>query len=104
MKMKLTKLNNSEWSLSLNKPRSSYSQQNKVHTTFFILKQKNDKYYTAQTDEYEPIKEQIKEWLLEEAIPQFFSRKLGSLSTDMDFEFSVITSMIRDNKLNNLGI
>jgi hypothetical protein len=104
MKMTLTKINNSEWSLSLNKSRSSYSEQNKVHTTFFILKQKDDKYYIAPAESFIPIKDQIKEWLIEEAIPQFFSRKLGSIRTDMDFDYGIITSMFRDNKLKELGI
>lgn len=90
MKMTLSKINDSEWKLS------------KGHSPFFILKQ-ND-YHTAQLFEYDPIKEQIKEWLLEEGIPQFYSRKLGSIKTSIDFEFSIITSIIRDNKLNDLGI
>ena len=71
---------------------------------FFILKQKGNDYHTAQLSEYDPIKDQIKEWLLEEGIPQFYSRKLGSIKTSIDFEFSIITSIIRDNKLNELGI
>ena len=92
MKMTLTKINDSEWKLS------------KGHSPFFILKQKGNDYYTAQLFEYDPIKEQIKEWLLEEGIPQFYSRKLGSIKTSIDFEFSIITSIIRDSKLNDLGI
>lgn len=100
MKMTLTKINDSEWKLS------------KGHSPFFILKQKcrltgletgND-YHTAQLFEYDPIKEQIKEWLLEEGIPQFYSRKLGSIRTEMEFNYSIITSLFRDNKLNELGI
>ena len=71
---------------------------------FFILKEKNGKYYTSQLFEYDPIKDQIKEWLLEEGIHQFYSRKLGSIKTSIDFEFSIITSIIRDSKLNDLGI
>ena len=48
MKMILSKINNFEWKLSLG------------NSTFFILKQKGDKYYTAQLTKYEPIKEEIK--------------------------------------------
>ena len=92
MKMTLTKLNNSEWKLS------------KQSGAFFILRQKDDKYYIAPTEPFIPIKDQIKEWLIEEAIPQFFSRKLGSIRTDMDFDYGIITSMFRDNKLKELGI
>lgn len=92
MKMKLTKINDTEWKLS------------KGNSPFFILKQKVNDYHTAQLSEYDPIKEQIKEWLLEEGIPQFYSRKLGSIKTSIDFEFSIITSIIRDSKLNDLGI
>ena len=92
MKMTLTKINDSEWKLS------------KGNSPFFILKQKGNDYHTAQLFEYDPIKEQIKEWLLEEGIPQFYSRKLGSIKTSIDFEFSIITSIIRDSKLNDLGI
>ena len=92
MKMKLTKINDTEWKLS------------KGNSPFFILKQKGNDYHTAQLSEYDTIKEQIKEWLLEEGIPQFYSRKLGSIKTSIDFEFSIITSIIRDSKLNDLGI
>ena len=92
MKMTLSKITDSEWKLS------------KGNSPFFILKQKGNDYHTAQLFEYDPIKEQIKEWLLEEGIPQFYSRKLGSIKTSIDFEFSIITSIIRDNKLNDLGI
>ena len=92
MKMTITKINDSEWKLS------------KGNSPFFILKQKGNDYHTAQLFEYDPIKEQIKEWLLEEGIPQFYSRKLGSIKTSIDFEFSIITSIIRDSKLNDLGI
>lgn len=92
MKMTLTKINDSEWKLS------------KGNSPFFILKQKGNDYHTAQLFEYDPIKDQIKEWLLEEGIPQFYSRKLGSIKTSIDFEFSIITSIIRDSKLNDLGI
>ena len=97
MKMTLTKLHNSEWKLS------RYNEQGKS-LAFFILRQKNDMYYIAPAETFIPIKDQIKEWLIEEAIPQFFSRKLGSLKTDMDFDYGIITSMFRDNKLNDLGI
>jgi hypothetical protein len=55
MKMTLTKLNNSEWKLS------------KQGGAFFILKQKDDKYYIAPAEPFIPIKDQIKEWLIEEA-------------------------------------
>ena len=92
MKMTLTKINDTEWKLS------------KGNSPFFILKQKGNDYHTAQLSEYDPIKDQIKEWLLEEGIPQFYSRKLGSIKTSIDFEFSIITFIIRDNKLNELGI
>lgn len=92
MKMTLSKINDSEWKLS------------KGNSPFFILKQKGNDYHTAQLFEYDPIKDQIKEWLLEEGIPQFYSRKLGSIKTSIDFEFSIITSIIRDSKLNDLGI
>ena len=92
MKMTLSKINDSEWKLS------------KGNSPFFILKQKGNDYHTAQLSEYDPIKDQIKEWLLEEGIPQFYSRKLGSIKTSIDFEFSIITYIIRDNKLNELGI
>lgn len=92
MKMTLTKINDSEWKLS------------KGHSPFFILKQKGNDYYTSQLFEYDPIKDQIKEWLLEEGIPQFYSRKLGSIRTEMEFNYSIITSLFRDNKLNQLGI
>lgn len=97
MKMTLTKINNSEWKLSK-------SQDAKYYQAFFILRQKDDKYYIAPAETFIPIKDQIKEWLIEEAIPQFFSRKLGSLRTDMDFDYGIITSMFRDNKLKELGI
>lgn len=97
MKMTLSKINNSEWKLS------RYNTQGKP-CAFFILRQNGDKYYTAPAASFEPIKEQIKEWLLEEAIPKFYSRKLGSTKTDMDFEFSIITSIIREQKLKQLGI
>lgn len=92
MKITLTKINDTEWKLS------------KGNSPFFILKQKGNDYHTAQLFEYDTIKEQIKEWLLEEGIPQFYSRKLGSIKTSIDFEFSIITSIIRDSKLNDLGI
>lgn len=92
MKMTLTKINDSEWKLS------------KGHSPFFILKQKGNDYYTSQLFEYDPIKDQIKEWLLEEGIHQFYSRKLGSIRTEMEFNYSIITSLFRDNKLNQLGI
>jgi len=95
--MTLSKINNSEWKLS------RYNEQGKS-LAFFILRQKDDKYYIAPAETFIPIKNQIKEWLIEEAIPQFFSRKLGSLKTDMDFDYGIITSMFRDNKLNDLGI
>lgn len=97
MKMRLSKINNSEWGLS------KYNEQGKA-ITFFILKQKDDKYYTAQTYQFEPIKEEIKNWLLEEAIPEFFSIRLGSIKTDMDFDYSIITSIFRDKKLKDLDI
>lgn len=92
MKMTLTKINDTEWKLS------------KGHSPFFILKQKGNDYYTSQLFEYDPIKDQIKEWLLEEGIPKFYSRKLGSITTSVDFEFSIITSIIREDKLKQLGI
>jgi len=40
MKMTLTKINNSEWSLSLNKSRSSYSEQIKYIQHFLFLNKK----------------------------------------------------------------
>lgn len=96
MIMTLTKINNSEWKLSRYEKGRSMA--------FFILRQKDDNYYIAPAETFVSIKDQIKEWLIEEAIPQFFSRKLGSLTTSMDFDYGIITAMIRDNKLNDLGI
>jgi hypothetical protein len=97
MKMRLSKINNSEWGLS------KYNEHGKA-ITFFILKQKDNRYYTAQTQQFEQIKEEIKNWLLEEAIPEFFSVRLGSLRTDMDFDYGIITSIFRDKKLKDLDI
>lgn len=91
-KMILSKINDSEWKLSLG------------NSPFFILKQKGDRYYTSQLTQYEPIKEEIKTWLLEEGIPEFYSRKLGSIMTSLDFNFTIITSIIRDKKLKDLDI
>lgn len=91
-KMILSKINDSEWKLSLG------------NSPFFILKQRGDRYYTSQLTQYEPIKEEIKTWLLEEGIPEFYSRKLGSIATSLDFNFGIIKSIIRDKKLKDLDI
>lgn len=91
-KITLSKINNSEWKLSID------------INTFFILKQKDGIYYTSQIHKYEPIKEEIKSWLLEVAIPEFYSRKLGTIIPSIDFDYGIITSILRNKKLNELGI
>ena len=69
---------------------------------FFILKEKNGKYYTAQLFEYEPIVEELKEWSIS------IINKNSKLE-DMSFNYNkVIKPMfittVRDKKLTQLGI
>lgn len=60
---------------------------------FFILKFKRDKYYTSQLDEYKPIKEQLKDWLITE---------LENGDIKESYDNSLIKSMFRDLKLKKL--
>jgi len=73
---------------------------------FFILKDKSleiwegPDYYTSQLFEYEPIVEELKEWLIKviNSNPKIF---LEDLSFNYD---KVIKPMFRDSKLTKLGI
>jgi hypothetical protein len=69
-------------------------------SVFFILKLKDGIYYTAQLDEYIPIKEDLKAWFINE-----INRNVFLLNDSYDYE-SIIGFMfkkiIRDDKINRL--
>jgi hypothetical protein len=73
---------------------------------FFILKDKpleiweGSDYYTAQLFDYEPVAEELKEWLIE-----IIKNNSKAFLEDMSFNYNkVIKPMFRDNKLTQLGI
>lgn len=68
---------------------------------FFILKEKNGKYYTSQLFEYEPIVDELKEWLISIISKGYKRLEIEELSFSYD---KVIKPMFRDNKLTQLGI
>jgi hypothetical protein len=68
---------------------------------FFILKEKDGKYYSSQLFEYEPIVEEIKEWLIPIISKSYIRTEIEELSFSYD---KVIKPMFRDNKLTQLGI
>ncbi len=68
---------------------------------FFILKEKDGKYHTSQLFEYEPIVEEIKEWLIEIISKGYRRFEIEELSFSYD---KVIKPMFRDSKLTQLGI
>lgn len=68
---------------------------------FFILKEKNGKYYTSQLFEYEPIVDELKEWLINIISKGYKRLEIEELSFSYD---KVIKPMFRDNKLTQLGI
>jgi hypothetical protein len=68
---------------------------------FFILKEKNGKYYTSQLFEYDTIVEELKDWLISIISKGYKRLEIEELSFSYD---KVIKPMFRDNKLKQLGI
>jgi hypothetical protein len=67
---------------------------------FFILKEKNGKYYTSQLFKYNQIVEELKEWSIE-----IIQNNSKIELEDMSFSYNkIIKPMFRDNKLKQLGI
>ncbi len=59
---------------------------------FFIVKEQYGNYYTSQLDEYKPIKDEIKDWFINEL----------NKGLEDSYDFSKITQIIRDHKLKKL--
>ncbi len=70
-------------------------------SVFFILKEKNGKYYTSQLFEYEPIVDELKEWLISIISKNYKRLEIEELSFSYN---KIIKPMFRDNKLTQLGI
>ena len=70
-------------------------------SVFFILKEKNGKYYTSQLFEYEPIVDELKEWLISIISKGYKRLEIEELSFSYN---KIIKPMFRDNKLTQLGI
>lgn len=68
---------------------------------FFILKEKNGKYYTSQLFEYDTIVEELKDWLISIISKGYKRLEIEELSFSYD---KVIKPMFRDSKLTQLGI
>lgn len=86
---------------------NEYRLYNLDGTVFFILKERNDKYlryiddsYTAHLDMYEPIVDQLKNWLLE-TIKTNSKEGLEEIQFNHD---KITKPMFREQKLKELGI
>lgn len=90
------------------KKKKSNQEEYKLHLvdggTFFILKLKDGIYYTAQLDEYVPIKDELKGWLIRE-IERNDSDKFLLLNDDYDYDMIIGTMfkrLLREDKLNSI--
>lgn len=69
---------------------------------FFILKERNGTYYTSQVYEYEPIVNELKDWVLK-LINNDPQKLLKSFSYDEIIK-PMFRAYTREEKLNELGI